>query len=71
MLPVLEGVIARRVLPNFSVDPGVAARLVPPPLEVSLVGGRAVAGVCLIRLEHLRPKGLPSAVGVMSENAAR
>jgi len=29
-----------------------------------------VAGICLIRLERLRPKGLPAAVGLASENMA-
>ena len=70
MLPVLEGIIARRVLLNFRVDPGVAIALVPAPLEPAIQGGFAVAGVCLIRLERLRPKGLPSATGVTSENIA-
>lgn len=68
MLPTLEGVIARRVLLNFSVDPDVLS--IPGPLEPSLVRGRAVAGICLIRLEHLRPKHFPRSVGVSSENMA-
>jgi hypothetical protein len=29
-----------------------------------------VVGVCLIRLEEIRPKGLPGLVGMSSENAA-
>ena len=70
MLPVLVGVIARRTLVNFAVDPEIARRLVPPQLEVVLRNGRAIAGVCLIRLEHLRPKGMPSAFGLASENMA-
>jgi Uncharacterized conserved protein (COG2071) len=70
MLPTLEGVIARRVLVNFRVDPTVARRLVPTPLELIVERGACVAGICLIRLERLRPKGLPAAVGVASENMA-
>ena len=35
-----------------------------------LVEGRAVAGICLIRLGSLRPKGLPASLGVTTENAA-
>src|SRR5262249_39131975 len=31
---------------------------------------KAVAGICLIRLEHIRPKMLPPIVGVSSENGA-
>jgi hypothetical protein len=70
MLPTLEGIIARRVLVNFRVDPDVARRLVPAPLEPIVERGACVAGICLIRLERLRPKGLPSAIGLASENMA-
>ena len=31
---------------------------------------KAIAGICLIRLEHIRPKFAPEFVGVNSENAA-
>lgn len=70
MLPTLEGIIARRVLLNFRADPEVARRLVPEPLEVATQNGQAAVGVCLIRLEQLRPKGLPASVGMSSENMA-
>jgi hypothetical protein len=70
MLPTLEGIIARRVLVNFRVDPDVARRLVPAPLEPIVERGACVAGICLIRLERLRPKGLPAALGLASENMA-
>jgi hypothetical protein len=70
MLPTLEGVIARRVLLNFRADPQVARGLVPEPLEIIERDGYAVVGVCLIRLEHLRPKGLPAFAGLSSENLA-
>jgi hypothetical protein len=32
--------------------------------------GYAIAGICLIRLEEIRPIGLPSMFGISSENAA-
>ena len=70
MLPILEGVIARRVLLNFRADPRVVQDLLPAPLEAQTYHNQAVVGVCLIRLEHLRPKGLPSTIGVSSENMA-
>lgn len=70
MLPTLEGLIARRVLLNFWVDAAVARRLVPAPLEVATHNGLAVAGVCLLRLEHVRPRGMPVALGIASENMA-
>jgi hypothetical protein len=70
VLPTLEGIIARRTLLNYWVDPDVARRLVPAPLEPAIHDGRAVAGICLIRLERLRPKHLPQSVGITSENMA-
>ncbi len=68
--PPLQGVVRRRVLLNFRVAPDVIQRQLPPPFRPDLVHGWAVAGVCLIRLERLRPSGLPAAVGLASENAA-
>lgn len=62
--------IERRVLVNLRVDPGVVARILPPPLRPQLVGGRAVAGICFIRLGQLRPAGLPAWLGMTTENAA-
>lgn len=70
MLPTLEGMIARRVLLNFRADPRVARRLVPEPLVPIEVDRAAVLGVCLIRLEQLRVKGMPPAMGFASENMA-
>ena len=69
-LPAMQGLVRRRILVNFRVDPEVVARQLPRPFRPKLVGGWAVAGICLIRLEQLRPLGLPAAVGVASENAA-
>jgi uncharacterized protein YqjF (DUF2071 family) len=70
VLPRLEGVIARRVLLTFRVDPEVARRLVPAPLAPAVHNGFAVAGGCLSRLERLRSQGPPGAIGVSSENMA-
>ena len=70
MLPILEGVIARRLLVNYRIAPEVAQKLVPAPMTVQIQNGFAVAGICLIRLEQLRPKGLPAAIGLSSENMA-
>lgn len=66
----IEGVIERRLLVNYRVAPDVAARLVPQPFRPQLVGGWAVAGICLIRLGQLRPRGVPRAFGLRAENAA-
>jgi uncharacterized protein YqjF (DUF2071 family) len=69
-LPTIEGIIRRRMLVNFRVDPGVIQGLLPSRLRPKLHQGQAVAGVCLIRLEHVRPKMFPEIVGISSENAA-
>lgn len=70
MLPVIEGIVARRILLNFRTTPEVARLAVPLPLHVPTVGPYAMVGVCLIRLEKIRPKGLPALVGMSSENMA-
>lgn len=70
LLPVIEGNIARRVLVNFRVKPDFIRPLLPAPFRPKLVQGWAMAGLCLIRLEAVRPKGLPAALGLASENVA-
>jgi hypothetical protein len=69
-LPVIEGIIRRRILVNYRVDPSVVQRMLPPAFRPKLHAGYAVAGVCLIRLEHIRPRMWPQFVGTHSENAA-
>jgi uncharacterized protein YqjF (DUF2071 family) len=69
-VPTMKGTIERRLLVNYRVDPEVVTRLLPEPFMPHIVGGSAVAGICLIRLGHLRPIGVPAALGVTSENAA-
>jgi hypothetical protein len=69
-LPVIEGLIRRRILVNFRVDPELMQRALPAPFRPKLHAGYAIAGICLIRLEQIRPKGLPAFIGVASENAA-
>lgn len=66
----LRGIIERRLLINFRIEPGVARSLLPPGFEPVLLGGWAMGGVCLIRLKHIRPRGIPAGCGITSENAA-
>jgi len=68
--PEMQGLIRRRILTNFRVDPKVMQRHLPEPFRPKLLAGAAVAGICLIRLEQIRPLGLPAIVGLSSENAA-
>ena len=69
-IPIIRGIIDRRILVNFAVDPDVAKTMVPSPFRPKIINDKAIAGICLIRLKHVRPKGLPSFIGVGSENGA-
>src|SRR4051794_24050432 len=73
-IPVITGVIDRRILANWRCDPAALARLLPAPFRPKLANGYGVAGVCLIRLKDIRPRAVPDglgkAMGVSSENAA-
>ena len=69
-VPIIRGVIARRILANFRVQPDVLARLLPPPFRPKTIHGWGMAGICLIRLAQMRPRCVPSVLGLSSENAA-
>ena len=69
-IPVIRGVIDRRILANYRIDADVARRIIPAPFRPKLVQGYAMGGICLIRLRGVRPKGIPIPVGVSSENGA-
>lgn len=69
-IPEITGVIRRRVLLNYRADPAVIARTLPSCFKPVLVQDQAIVGICLIRLENIRPSGMPAWLGVSSENAA-
>jgi len=69
-MPPMHGIIDRRMLVNFRCAPEILARWLPPPFRPRLVRGWGLAGLCLIRLRNIRPRGWPSRFGVASENAA-
>ena len=54
-IPVIRGLIDRRILVNFQVMPEVLSAILPLPFRPKLVDGMGVAGICLIRLKHIRP----------------
>jgi hypothetical protein len=66
----MQGVIDRRILANYQVDPAVLARVVPAPFQPKLVNGVGIAGICLIRLKHIKPQFVYGDFGFSSENAA-
>src|SRR5262245_8421339 len=69
-IPVVRGVIDRRILVNYRVDPTVLAPLLPAPFRPKVTHGVGMVGICLIRLKKVRPTFLPSWLGIASENAA-
>src|SRR5438552_12748867 len=69
-IPVIQGVIDRRMLVNYRVRPEALRAILPAPFEPKLIDGWGMAGICLIRLKQIRPRGLPAMLGMDSENAA-
>jgi hypothetical protein len=69
-IPVMRGMIDRRILVNFRVAPEVLERLLPGPFRPVVVCEWGMAGICLIRLSGIRPHGIPARFGISSENAA-
>ncbi len=69
-IPSVRGVIDRRILVNYHVDPNVLAPLLPAPFRPKLRDGVGMVGICLIRLKKVRPAPFPSWLGISSENAA-
>ncbi len=69
-IPAIRGIIRRRILLNYRVAPDSVQRVLPSNFRPKLVKGHAIAGICLIRLENVRPKGFPSFTGISSENSA-
>jgi hypothetical protein len=69
-IPVIRGLIDRRILVNYRVAPEALRKLLPEPFRPKLINEVGVAGICLIRLKEIRPSSLPAVFGVSSENAA-
>ena len=69
-IPTIHGYIDRRILINYTADPMIVGKVLPPPFRPKVYKGKAIVGVCLIRLSHIKPKGLPDFIGISSENGA-
>ena len=69
-IPNVHGLIKRRLLVNFRANPQVVQKLLPAPFKPKFQAGYAIIGICLIRLENIRMIGVPSLLGISSENAA-
>ena len=69
-IPTVRGVIDRRILVNFQVEPDALEAILPAPLKPKVVDRVGIGGICLIRLREIRPRLVPKALGISSENAA-
>lgn len=69
-LPVLSGMIARRLLINYRVDPNALRKILPDSLKPIVIGGYASAGICLLKLRDIGLKYSPGLLKIDSENAA-
>ena len=69
-IPAIKGLIWRRILLNYRVAPDVVQKVLPSNFRPKLVGGYSIVGICLIRSEQIRPKGMPPFTGISSENSA-
>lgn len=55
---------------NYRITPELIQSVLPEGFRPKLVNGYSIGGICLIRLEEIRPKGLPKLISISSENAA-
>lgn len=69
-IPTIHGIIDRRILINYVAVPKYVEKYLPEPFYPKLYKGKAIVGICLIRLKNIKPKGFPNFVGVHSENGA-
>jgi hypothetical protein len=51
--PVVRGMIDRRILANYRIDPMVLQAVLPKPFRPKIVNGFGVGGISLIRLNTL------------------
>lgn len=68
MIRIIEGIIDRRILVNYRIDPYYLEKILPPPFKPRLVNNYGLGGICLIHFKKMRPTWLPSLMGTSSEN---
>ncbi|MGH1522908.1 DUF2071 domain-containing protein [Leifsonia sp. L25] len=66
----LRAQVRRRLLISYRVKPEVAQTLIPEPFRPQIVDGSAVAGVCMIGLQSVRPGWIRPRLGFRTENVA-
>ncbi len=70
LLDTIHGIIDRRILLNYHIDPEVLQQALPSGFRPKVFRGKGIGGVCMIRFRELRPRMLPAWLGLGSENAA-
>ena len=70
IVDTVQGLMSRRVLLNYRIDPDVLRRVLPSPFRPKLYDGVGMGGICMIRFKNLRPRFFPEWFGLGSENAA-
>ena len=50
-IPIIKGIIDRRLLLNFTAQPDTIQKIIPHPFRPKIYKGKAVVGICLIRLK--------------------
>jgi hypothetical protein len=66
----LRAQLRRRLLVSYRVDAAIAQALIPDGFRPQLVDGSAVAGVCVIGLQAVRPGWIHRQIGFSTENVA-
>lgn len=61
-IPVIKGTIKRRLLVNFRADPTVVSASSHRRFGPSFTKSIPLVGICLIRLEQIRPAGAWSTI---------
>lgn len=70
MIRSVRAHLRRRLLVSYRLDPEVAVSLLPSGFRPQIVRGSALAGVCVLGLESIRPTWIRRRIGLRSENAA-
>jgi hypothetical protein len=66
-LPTIQGVYSQAQPRQLSHRPQIMQRHLPSRYQAQVHDGFAVAGICLIRLEHIRPKLMPGIIGSVAK----
>lgn len=55
----IHGIIDRRMLINYVAEPEFVGKILPKPFRPKLYDGKAIVGICLIRLKKINQKVFP------------